>query len=106
MALYQYGKQSCVSVPSGAGNFDWVENEWDFLDGFTKVYICYDNDTAGNTKAMELVSKLGAWKCKRVVLPFKDANDCLKNKVPKETIASCFENAVEFSPAILTSPLS
>lgn len=105
MALHQYGKTSCVSVPSGAGNFEWVENEWEFLENFSRVLICFDNDVAGNTKAMELVSKIGAWKCKRVVLPYKDANECLINNVPKEEIADCFANAIEFSPAILTSPI-
>lgn len=104
MALHQYGKSNCVSVPSGAGNFDWVENEWEFLETFKKVYICFDNDRAGNIKSPELISKIGAWKCKQVILPYKDANECLLNGVSKDKIAECFMNAVEFPPAILSSP--
>jgi twinkle protein len=104
MALHQYGIRDAVSVPSGAGIFDWVENEWDYLDTFSQVIICFDNDAAGNTKARELVAKIGSWKCKGVVFPFKDANECLIKGVPKEKIIECIEFANDYPPAILSKP--
>jgi twinkle protein len=104
MALHQYGIRDAVSVPSGAGNFDWVENEWDYLDTFSQVIICYDNDNAGNTNARKLVAKIGSWKCKGVVLPFKDANECLIKGVSKEKIIECIEFANDYPPTILSKP--
>ncbi len=106
MALHQYGVRGVTSIPSGAGNFEWVENEWDYLDGFSQIIICFDNDPAGETKARELVAKLGSWKCKGVVFPYKDANECLVNKVPIGTIVECIELAHDFAPAMLSTPLA
>ena len=104
MALHQYGIFDAVSVPSGAGNFDWVENEWDYLDTFSQIILCFDNDNAGNTKSRELVAKIGSWKCKGAILPYKDANECLVKGVPKEKIIECIEFAKDFPPAILSRP--
>jgi len=104
MALHQYGIRDAVSVPSGAGNFDWVENEWDFLDTFSQVILCFDNDSAGIVKARELVAKIGNWKCKSAIFPLKDANECLINGVPKEKMVECIEFAKEFPPSMLSRP--
>lgn len=104
MALHQYGVRDVVSVPSGAGNFDWVENEWDYLDTFSKVVLCFDNDSAGTTKARELVAKIGNWKCKSAVFPFKDANECLIKGVTKDKITQAIDFAKEFPPAMLAKP--
>jgi twinkle protein len=60
-----------VSVPMGAGNFQWVENEWDYLDTFTTIYICFDNDMAGQESAKKLALKLGEHKCRLVKLPLQ-----------------------------------
>ena len=104
MALHQYGISGAVSVPSGAGNFDWVENEWDYLDTFSQVILCFDNDNAGNTKSRELVAKIGSWKCKGAILPHKDANECLMKGVLKEKIVECIDFAKDYAPAILSKP--
>lgn len=104
MALYQYGIRDVVSIPSGVANFDWVENEWDYLDTFSNVVLCFDNDHAGITKARELVAKIGNWKCKSAVFPFKDANECLLKNVPKEKMLESIEFAKEFPPAIISKP--
>jgi len=104
MALHQYGIKAVTSIPSGAGNFDWVENEWDYIDKFRQIVICFDDDPAGETKARELVAKIGSWKCKGVIFPFKDANECLINNVSKEAMVECIESAHDFSPAMLSTP--
>jgi twinkle protein len=103
MALHQYGIEA-VSVPMGAGNFQWIESEWDYLETFKVIYICFDGDNAGLTAAKELVHKLGAWRCRGVVLPFKDANECLVRNVSKEDIEVCFNGAIEYIPATLANP--
>lgn len=104
MALFEYGIEA-ASIPMGAGNFQWVENEWEFLERFKKIYICFDNDPAGQKPLYSLVHKLGAWRCRQVILPAKDANDCLKNGVPTEIISECFSNSLDFPPTYLATPL-
>lgn len=103
MAFFEYGVNA-VSVPMGAKNFDWVKNEWDFMERFREIYLCFDQDEAGQTAVRELVPKLGAWRCRNVFLPYKDLNDCLKNKVSKEDILICIGNAKDFPPATLANP--
>ena len=103
LALYQYGIES-VSVPSGANNRAWVENEWDYLDTFKSIIICFDNDPAGRDGAIKLAERIGMWRCSLVTLPYKDANECLMKKVPAEDIIKCFTNAKELTPETLVSP--
>lgn len=103
MALFQYGYKS-VSVTNGAEGFQWVEAEWDWLEKFQKIYICYDNDYAGKIGAEKAVKKLGEWRCEIVTLPEKDANDCLMAGVSKEVIDECFKNAKEAVPLMLSMP--
>jgi len=65
-----------ISVPTGASA---VKPEWvDFFDSCTGLfYIAYDNDDAGNIGAVKLMEKIGITRCKRVILPLKDINECL-----------------------------
>jgi twinkle protein len=102
-ALYQYGIES-VSVPMGAGNFQWVENEWDYIDTFNSIYICFDNDGPGIESAKKLAVKVGEWRCHLVTLPKKDANECLKSGVPLEDMIRCFANAKDIKPDSLVMP--
>jgi len=102
MALHQMGIQS-VSVPNGANDFRWIETEWNWLERFSTIFICFDNDNAGRKGVGGLVNKLGAWRCRGVTLPFKDANECLKNGVAKDKIMDCFAGATEYPPSSLTS---
>lgn len=66
-----------VSVPFGAGNHQWVEHEFDRLEVFDEIYLCFDNDDAGVAGRTELLKRLGRHRCKVVMLPMKDANECL-----------------------------
>lgn len=77
MTLHQCGIPA-LSVNAGAGNHQWVENDWARLDRFSEILIFFDNDESGNKGAQELIQRLGVERCKRVVIPTKDANDYLK----------------------------
>lgn len=103
-ALHQYGIEA-VSVPNGAASRDWVDSEWDYLETFKMIYICFDSDPAGVQGARDLAIRLGEWRCKSVTFPFKDANECLMNSVNSDTMKGCFLNAADFSPETLVSPL-
>lgn len=105
MALYQYGIDA-VSVPMGAYNIAWIETEWDYLETFESIILCFDNDTAGKDAMEKVAARIGEWKCRKVTLPKKDANACLVSGVTKEEIKKCFDNAVDFKPENIASPSS
>jgi twinkle protein len=100
MALWEYQLEA-VSIPMGAGNHDWLANEWDFIDNFKIIYLVFDKDVSGIDGAKELATKIGIWKCRLVELPGKDANECLKNGITRASICECFSNATELQPAYL-----
>lgn len=76
MSLHQVGIPA-LSVNAGAGNHQWLENDWERLERFSEILVFYDNDEAGNKGAAEVIHRLGTERCKKVVLPVKDANDYL-----------------------------
>jgi twinkle protein len=68
-----------VSVPYGASNHHWLENDLEWLDRFEKVFISFDADEAGDKGAAELVLRIGRERCWLVTMPdgCKDANDAI-----------------------------
>lgn len=100
MSLHQYGI-AAMSVPFGGGAGDkqkWVENEFDRLSIFDEIYLCFDPDDEGNSAIAELIQRLGRHRCRVVVLPFKDPNECLQNGVTKEEMQKFFDQAQTFDP--------
>lgn len=102
-SLHEYGIDS-VSIPNGVNDFRWVDNEWEWLQQFNTFYICFDNDVAGKNGAEKLAQKLGAWKCRKVIFPHKDANECLQKQIPVSTMVECIGNGIDFKPNDLTTP--
>lgn len=77
MTLHQAGIPA-LSVNAGAGNHQWLENDWVRLDRFSEILIAFDNDDAGNKGAAEIINRIGNERCKRLVFPgAKDANEYL-----------------------------
>lgn len=76
MSLHQCGIPA-LSVNAGAGNHQWIENDWEKLERFSEILVFFDNDEAGNKGAQEVIHRLGSERCKRVKLPTKDANEWL-----------------------------
>ena len=77
MTLHQVGVPA-LSVNAGAGNHQWIENDWARLDRFSEILILFDNDESGEKGAREVMHRIGAERCKRVILPAKDANEYLQ----------------------------
>ena len=105
MTFYQYGLPA-LSVPFGGGGGDkqrWIEQEFDRLAIFDRIYLCLDADKEGLIATRELVERLGRHRCHIVKLPHKDANECLQANVPKEIIQECFEVAKTLDPEELKS---
>jgi 5S rRNA maturation endonuclease (ribonuclease M5) len=76
-ALIAMGIDNVVSVPFGAGNYS--EEMGQINKKFKTIFILFDNDMAGQEGAKKFSYKAGVWKCKNVLLPFKDSRDCLLN---------------------------
>jgi len=103
MTLYQYGYPA-LSVPFGGGKGakqQWLEHEYHRLERFDRIYLCFDNDKAGQEALEEIAPRLGRHRCYRVVLPRKDANECLTAGIP--SLAEYFEAARTFDPVQLRS---
>jgi len=68
-----------LSLPAGASNLTWIENDYDALSRFEKVFICTDADDAGEKCAQEMAKRLGQARCYRIKppAPYKDANEFL-----------------------------
>lgn len=100
MTLYQYGYPA-VSVPFGGGKGDkqqWVNYDWDWLEPYETIYLCFDMDKAGEAAVEELVQRLGLHRCRIVSLPYKDANECIQKGVTKAKIDKCFAEARYIEP--------
>ena len=74
-----YG-HAALSVPFGGGKGakqQWIENDFERMARFERIYISTDMDRPGDEAAEEISARLGRHRCFRVSLPKKDANECL-----------------------------
>lgn len=88
-SVIEAGYINAVSVPLGAGNTHWIEENWDWLNSFDQIIIWADNDNPGEKMRKDCIYRLGTWRTKYIVtpqyiekngknIPVKDANDCLQ----------------------------
>lgn len=106
MSMAAYGHPA-MSVPFGGGaggKQKWIENEYDRMDRFERIYLALDMDGPGDEAALEIANRLGRHRCVRVKLPRKDANQCLVEGVPKAEIDAAIEAASWFEVAGLRLP--
>lgn len=95
-----YGKPA-MSVPFGGGGGNkqqWIENEFERMDRFERIYISTDMDKEGDAAADEIANRLGRHRCLRVKLPLKDANECLVSGISKEEMIGHLANASHLDP--------
>lgn len=103
ISLAAYGINA-LSVPTGASGLSWIENDYDRLTKFDTIYLCFDNDDAGQKGALAHAKRLGLERCQNVLLPKNDANECLQLGISKNEIENAFEHATSFDPDQLLSP--
>ena len=80
MSGYEAGLPNCVSVPSGAQDFTWIDTCWAFLERFKSVYLFGDNDEPGQQMQQTVMDKLVGWNLFEVIHECKDANELLVKK--------------------------
>lgn len=93
-----------LSLPAGASNLSFIENDWTALQRFEKIWLCFDSDDAGEKGATECAKRLGLTRCFRIGPPgpFKDVNEALTKGEPEDTdINAWFAGAVTYDPPTL-----
>jgi twinkle protein len=96
-----------LGFPAAAvtGGADYFPDEWiDPLEEFSQVFISFDMDEAGRKGAEKAADKLGRYRCFNVLLPLKDANDCLKAGFTKAEIEGIIAEAKSFSMRLVKNP--
>lgn len=100
LAASTYGFE-VLGIPNGGGGgrqHEWIESEWDELMRFDTIYLAIESDTAGNAAVHELAERLGRARCRRVLLPFKDINKCLQERVTKAEIVEAIRVSRTLDP--------
>jgi twinkle protein len=102
MTLHQAGIPA-LSVNAGAGNHQWIENDWERLERFSEIFICYDDDEAGNKGAAEVIQRLGVERCRLVKFGAKDANQWLQDGAGGEDFHAALKQAKYIDPQELVT---
>ena len=105
LSVIEAGYKNVVSVPFGAGNETWIEENWDWLEQFNKIIVWADADEAGRKMKKNIIPRLGQWRCYEVEAPteiekdgkivyVKDINEVLYY-YGKDKVIECINNAKE-----------
>lgn len=78
ISLWELGIKNIVGMTAGADSF--MQEWYDRLERFDKIYLVLDNDEAGQVGAKKVAKRLGLGRCYNVNLPedVKDPNDFIK----------------------------
>ena len=106
MSVYQMqgSKYPVVSIKNGAQDYKTVKDNYEYLDSFDNIIICFDGDEAGRKGAQKVAEILPPKKVKIVKMPedLKDANEFLKaGKV--EDFQNLWWKAEEYKPQDIVS---
>jgi twinkle protein len=102
MTLHQVGIPA-LSVNAGAGNHQWIENDWDRLERFSEIFIAFDDDEPGRKGAREVAQRLGMERCRIVTFGAKDANQWLMDGADGEEFHHALSVAKPLDPEELAS---
>jgi twinkle protein len=103
MTLHQAGIPA-LSVNQGAGNHQWIDSDWERLQRFSDIWVCFDADDAGRKGAREIASRLGVERCRLVEFPgHKDANEALQAGFTPELFRAAIEDGEYIEPDELVS---
>lgn len=99
-------KYPAVSVRSASSARKDCAAEYDYLNAFDAIYLCFDNDEPGQRAAAEVAGLFNFNKVFHVKLTkHKDANDYLQHNDQKEFL-STWHNAKKFLPEGIISSFS
>lgn len=85
-----------LSVPNGAGNASaFVKKHLQFVESFKSVYLCFDNDSAGQDACDGVMNLIRKGQAYRVTLQYKDANEYLTNHTDISEASRLFKSDFE-----------
>ena len=87
-----------LSLPMGVNGLDWIENDYGHLERFERIFLCFDNDDAGEEAFESISNRLGKDRCFKVVLQHKDLNAMLLDFGTKEEFQVCLDEAKTIDP--------
>lgn len=90
------------SVIGESGSAKQLQKQYEFLNRFDKIIICYDSDQAGKDAVVEVAKVLPKGKMYVMELPMKDTNAMLTAGKEREWI-NCYFKAKQYSPAGIVS---
>ncbi|PYE21350.1 twinkle protein [Paraburkholderia silvatlantica] len=105
MSLYQYGFDA-LSINQGAGNHQWIDQDFERIERFQEIFLWFDNDEAGRKGVAEVAARLGLDRCRVVSYRLKDANEALQQGVSLEEVAEAIAAAKRIEPSDLKTPES
>ena len=85
----------CVSIPSGAENDNWIEEDWIFLSQFSMIYLNFDNDDPGQEAEARVKVRLGNDRCRTIKYEAKDANEVFQKGLDESILHDAFKAAKE-----------
>lgn len=86
LAAIEAGYTNVVSVPLGANNYGWIEENFDWLEQFDSIIICSDNDEPGIKMQKECVFRLGSWRTKFIDIPLYHYDEEKDKKIPMKDL--------------------
>jgi len=91
-------KFAVCSIPNGAaGAVRAVKQNFDYINNFDEVVLCFDMDEVGQAAAQAVAEVLPVGKAKIATLPAKDANEAIVQGKRAELVQAVFQ-AREFRP--------
>ncbi|MBR3739560.1 MAG: toprim domain-containing protein [Clostridia bacterium] len=69
LSAIEAGWTNAVSVPLGAKNTQWIQHNWDWLQQFSTIILCGDNDEPGRQMIKDVSYRLGSWRTKIADVP-------------------------------------
>ena len=95
LGMWEY---PALSIPSGTGNLEWIQNDYEQLERFATIYLAMDSDKSGQEAAQKIAERLGRERCRLVKLPCKDVNECHLHGHSRNDFAQWVESAETFDP--------
>lgn len=103
MSVYQMigGRSPVLSIKDGCNAIKDIKKNYEYLDSFENIVLCFDGDDAGRKAVEKIAQLLPPKKVRLVKLPkdMKDPNEFLKAGKAQEFVNNYWWRAEEYRPA-------
>lgn len=93
-----------VSIPSGVNNFDWIGEDYNFLNRFSQIFLDFDDDAPGKEAEEVVKNRLGHERCRAIRYGFKDANAALQAG-KEQALIEAYQQALSAPVERIINPL-